>query len=207
MENNNFKQYDFENPHWLEKLVDKTIMKYFGSFIYRHFLNFMEIKGDENILDFGAGSGNLAKLILKKTNEQVSLSCLDPSEYWLNLAQKRLINYKNVNFINQDIRKANIENNKFDIIYIYYVIHDIDPNERQEIVKIIADKLKENANLYIEEPTKKSHGMKESEIIELMKKADLKLKTSTKEKSSLDKATYSSISLIAKFGPVIQHVP
>jgi ubiquinone/menaquinone biosynthesis C-methylase UbiE len=144
----------------------------------------MEIKGNENILDFGTGSGNLANCILKKTNKQVSLSCLDPSEYWLNLAQKRLINYKNVNFINQDIRKANIENNKFDIIYIYYVIHDIDPNERQEIVKIIADKLKENANLYIEEPTKKSHGMKESEIIELMKKADLKLKTSTKEKSS-----------------------
>ena len=44
MENNNFKQYDFENPHWLEKLVDKTIMKYFDSFIYRHFLNFIEIK-------------------------------------------------------------------------------------------------------------------------------------------------------------------
>jgi len=184
MENEDFKKYDFENPHWLEKLIDKTIMKYFACFFYRHFLNFIDIKGNENILDFGAGSGNLANCILKKTNKQVALSCLDPSKYWLNLAQKRLINYKNVDFINQDIRKANIENNKFDIIYIYYVIHDIDPNERQEIVKVIADKLKENANLYIEEPTKKGHGMNESEIIDLMKKADLKLKTSTKEKSS-----------------------
>ncbi len=184
MENNNFKQYDFENPHWLEKIVDKTIMKYFGSFIYRHFLNFIEIKGDENILDFGAGSGNLAKCILKKTDKKASLSCLDPSKYWLNLAKKRLKAYAGVKFINQDIRKAEIEDNKFDIIYIYYVLHDIAPEERQEIVKVMADKLKENAKIYLEEPTKESHGMKKTEIIELMKKADLKLEKSAAAKSA-----------------------
>lgn len=30
MKANNFKQYDFDNLHWLEKLVNKTIMKWFG---------------------------------------------------------------------------------------------------------------------------------------------------------------------------------
>jgi len=184
MENINFKEYDFENPHWLEKLVDKTIMKYFGFFVYHHFLDFIEIKGDENILDFGAGSGNLAKCILKKINEKASLSCLEPSKYWLNLAKKRLTAYTKVNYINQDIRKAEIEDNKFDIIYIYYVIHDINPKERQEIVKILADKLNENARIYIEEPTNESHGMKKTEIIDLMKKADLKLERSAEAKSS-----------------------
>jgi len=184
MKKNDFNQYDFENPHWLEKLVDKTIMKYFAWFFYRHFLSFINIEGDENILDFGSGSGNLAKCVLKKIDKQASLSCLDPSKYWLKLAKNRLKAYAGVNFINQDIRKAEIKDNKFDIIYIYYVIHDIDPQERQEIIDVLADKLKENAKIYLEEPTKENHGMKKNEIIELMKKADLKLEKSAEAKSS-----------------------
>lgn len=183
MKNNKFKQYDFENPHWLEKLVDKIFMKYFACFFYRDFLNFMELKGDENILDFGAGSGHLAKCILKKVNNQASLSCLDPSKYWLNLAKKRLRDFKIVDFINQDIRKAEIEDNSFDIIYIYYVLHDINPDERQEIIKVMAQKLKAGARLYIEEPTKESHGMKKSDILKLMKNTGLELEKSAEGKS------------------------
>ena len=183
MENNNFKQYDFENPHWLEKVIDKTIMKYFACFFYRHFLNFMEVKGDENILDFGSGSGNLAKCLVKKLSDRASLSCLDPSKYWLNLAEKRLRDFKIVDFINQDIRKAEIEDNSFDIIYIYYVLHDINPDERQEIIKVMAQKLKTGARLYIEEPTKESHGMQKDEIIDLMKNAGLKLEKSAESKT------------------------
>ncbi|MFW6029748.1 MAG: class I SAM-dependent methyltransferase [Halanaerobiales bacterium] len=184
MKAENFKQYDFDNPHWLEKLVDKTIMKWFGCFFYRQFLNFIGIKGDENILDFGSGSGNLAKCILKDMINKGSLICLDTSTYWLNLAKKRLCDYKNVNFVNDDIRKADIQNNNFDIIYIYYVIHDINPKERQAVVEVIANKLKDNGKLYIGEPTKEKHGMDRKEIIYLMKKVDLKLEVSIENKSS-----------------------
>ena len=183
MKKNDFNQYDFENPHWLEKLVDKTIMKYFACFFYRHFLNFIEVNRNENILDFGAGSGNLAKCILKKINNQASLSCLDPSKYWLNLAKKRLRDFKIVDFINQDIREAEIEDNSFDIIYIYYVLHDINPNERQEIIKVMVQKLKAGARLYIEEPTKESHGMKKSDILKLMKNAGLEMEKSAESKT------------------------
>lgn len=184
MKKNDFIQYDFENPHWLEKLVDKTIMKYFAWFFYRHFLSFINIEGDENILDFGSGSGNLAKCVLKNINDEGSLICLEPSNYWLNLAKKRLKDYKEVDFINDDIRKAEIQNDNFDIIYIYYVLHDIDPNQRQEIIDITVEKLKDQGSLYIQEPTKESHGMQKDEIIYLMKNAGLKLKKSTEDKSS-----------------------
>lgn len=184
MKANNFKQYDFDNPHWLEKLVDKTIMKWFGWFFYRHFLNFISIEGNETILDFGSGSGNLAKCILKDKLNKGSLLCLDTSTYWLNLAKKRLSDYGNAAFVNDDIRKADISNNNFDIIYIYYVIHDINPKERQEIVEVIANKLKDKGKLYIGEPTKEEHGMDKKEIIYLMKKSDLKLQESIEDKSS-----------------------
>jgi len=184
MKKNDFNQYDFENPHWLEKLVDKTIMKYFAWFFYRHFLSFINIEGDENILDFGSGSGNLAKCVLKNINDEGSLICLEPSNYWSNLAKKRLKDYKKVDFINDDIRRAEIQNDNFDIIYIYYVIHDINPQARQEIVEVIAKKLKKDGKLYIKEPTKESHGMKKEEIINLMKKFNLKLEKSIENKSS-----------------------
>jgi len=159
-------------------------MKWFGCFFYRQFLDFIGIEGDQNILDFGSGSGNLAKCILKDKLNKGSLLCLDTSNYWLNLAKKRLSDYGNAEFVNDDIRKADISNNNFDIIYIYYVIHDINPKERQEIVEVIANKLKEKGKLYIGEPTKEEHGMDKKEIIYLMKKSDLKLQESIEDKSS-----------------------
>ena len=64
------------------------------------------------------------------------------------------------------------------------MLHDINPDERQEIIKVMAQKLKTGARLYIEEPTKESHGMQKDEIIDLMKNAGLKLEKSTEDKSS-----------------------
>ena len=52
---------------------------------YRNFVDSIELKGDEKVLDFGCGPGAASKfiaLILKKGNGK--LTCFDISEKWAN---------------------------------------------------------------------------------------------------------------------------
>jgi ubiquinone/menaquinone biosynthesis C-methylase UbiE len=89
-----------------------------------------------------------------------------------------------VTFALGNISKLNIPNNAFDVVYARYVIHDIAPDERQNIINALASKLKSGGSLYIWEPIKISHGMPVREIRELPLGSGLKELSYEKTKSS-----------------------
>ena len=51
---------------------------------------------------------------------------------------------------------------------MHFVLHDIKKEERKEVVEKFYSILKNGGRLFIREPIKENHGIKEEEIMELM---------------------------------------
>ena len=178
-----FKQVDFNNPSFSFRLDDK--LKYlFGRWYFKSFINSFALKGNEHVLDFGSGGGIEARFVLKHLGEKGHITCVDRSSYWLKKARKRLKKFPNVTFVLGDICKLDIPDNAFEVVLARYVIHDIEPEERQRIMNALANKLKPGGALYIWEPTKISHGMPVEEIRKLPLSSGLQELSHEKTKSS-----------------------
>jgi ubiquinone/menaquinone biosynthesis C-methylase UbiE len=141
---------------------------------YQKFINEIGLKGGENVLDFGAGWGDSSYYIAKSLNEKGRVTALDVSEEWQKVAKKRLKEFHNIDFVQSDISSSSLQNGSFDVIVVSYVLHDIPKNEREEIVKSMAGKLKPTGFIQLREPIKERHGMPVEEIRSLMKNAGLK---------------------------------
>jgi len=180
-------------PHSLDETIEKTFRKWFGPIFYKPYIDTFNLKGNENVLDFGCGSGIESKLILKKLQKGGSLICLDTSKYWMKITKKRLKKYGNVNFLTGDICEFNIPDSSFDIICIIYVLHDIEPLQRQKTVKTLKKKLKKSGKIHIFEPTKYIHGISIQEIRELMENNELK-----EVKNCIKKFSYQGVYIVDK---------
>jgi ubiquinone/menaquinone biosynthesis C-methylase UbiE len=165
-----FKKADFDNPTFLFKLED-TIKGLLGGFLYKSYFQDFELEGSEHILDFGCGSGVGSRFILKRLREDGHLTCLDTSRYLLNRARKRLGKETQVDFLLGGIRDLGIREHSFDVISIVHVIHDIPPEERQDVVNAFGHVVKPGGRIHIWEPVKASHGMSVKEIWRLLKNA------------------------------------
>jgi len=168
LSDNNFKQYDFEHPSILFILEDKLKSLLGGLLLYNPYFKTFALKGNESILDFGCGGGTGSRCLANLLDKGGHLTCIDVSRYWIARARKRLDKYSNLECKSGDIRKLDIPDSSFDVISTFYVIHDITPAERQDIVKVLSQKLKAGGLFFIKEPVKKSHGMPPEEIRALL---------------------------------------
>jgi ubiquinone/menaquinone biosynthesis C-methylase UbiE len=178
-----FKQPDFNNPSFLFRLDDK-LKYFFGGWYFKSFVNSFALKGNEHVLDFGSGGGIGARFVLKHLGKNGHITCVDRSSYWIKKARRRLKKFPNVTFALGEISNLEIPDNAFDVVLVRYVIHDIAPEERQDIMNALANKLKPGGALYIWEPTKISHGMPVEEIRELLSSSGLQELSHEKTKSS-----------------------
>lgn len=179
----------YENPSLLYRLIDEFGNNRLFSSIYKNYIRTLNIKGNEKVLDFGSGSGagsrHLAK-ILKQCGGH--LTCVDISEYWTEKAKKRMKHYDNVDFLVGQLSELKLRCNSFDVIYIFYALHDVSKDLRNGIVSEFFRILKNEGRLYIKEPQRENDGMPVSEIIELMK-----INGFYKENSITNKGTYSAV--------------
>lgn len=155
-------------------------MEWFGnrlaSPLYMRYVSKLGLTGNERVMDFGCGGGVLAKQFAKILNHDGSVTCLDTSAFWLAKAKQRLKRFQQVDFACRDITKLNIPDSSYDVVSIHFVLHDITPDRRAEIITALARILKAKGRLFIREPTKASHGMPAAEIRALMRTAGLKEK-------------------------------
>jgi ubiquinone/menaquinone biosynthesis C-methylase UbiE len=168
-----YKQIDFEHPSFLFILEDKLKVLLGGPFFYNSYLKKFGLNGTERVLDFGCGGGTGSVCLAKLLNSSGELTCVDISKYWIEKAEHRLRRYGNAKCLVGDIRKLDIPENRFDIISIIHVIHDITPTERQSVTDRLASLLNRNGKLFIREPIKESHGMPVSEIVTLLTNSGL----------------------------------
>lgn len=168
-----FAAVDFNKPSFLFKFED-VLKEPLGGLFYKSFVEFMKLRGDEQVLDFGCGGGALSRYLAEHLVDNGSVTCLDTSEYWIGRAKKRLSPYRNVICLQGDIRNTTFQDHPFDIISIVHVIHDIAPGSRAATVQSLARTLKNDGRLFIWEPTRPSHGISILEVRQLMNHAGLK---------------------------------
>lgn len=109
--------------------------------LYDNFINKAigdcNFKYHESILDFGAGSGKNAFTMLKYIGKDAKITGLDISEVMQQNFENKMNRFPNVTFLRKRIDEPLNLNEKFDNVFISFVIHGF-PNE-------IRDKIIDNA--------------------------------------------------------------
>lgn len=176
---------NWEKPTIFYKIIDEIGNNRLFSFIYMHYIKTLGLRGNENLLDFGSGSGagskHLAKILKEKGGH---LTCVDTSRYWTSVAEKRMRDYNHVSFYTKPLPDLNFSTGSFDIIYIFYALHDVSEDLRYDIVKEFYKILKPKGRLYIKEPQRANDGMPVTEIRKLMSLNGFKEKYGEKKKGA-----------------------
>jgi len=161
----------FENPTRFELTVNRLYSHNLFSPLYGRYVRSMDFAGVSTMLDFGSGSGTLARHLAKHLHGSGGrLVCMDPSRAWLEEAKRRLRKFTNVEYIQGDVFSLSDEL-EFDAASIHFVLHDIDEDQRQEVLVRLSDHLTSSAKLYVREPTKEGHGMRAAKVRDLFRVA------------------------------------
>ena len=88
--------------------------------------------------------------------------------------KKKMKIYPNVEFKLGDISKIDIEDGSYDLVFVNFVLHDIEQSLRQKTVNALSRKLKDTGKFFVREPIRKYHGMPAEEIKQLMTQSGLK---------------------------------
>lgn len=156
---------------------------------YKDYINSLGLKGNENILDFGSGIGIEASILAKRLSKSGGqLTCIDVSETWLNVVRKKLKKLNNVHFIHGRVYEQDIVENIYDVVYIHFVLHDVEKEFQLKTISALSKILKSGGRLYIREPLNPNHGMSSENIRTLMSKAGL-----TEVKGEVYKKTFLGI--------------
>lgn len=113
---------------------------------YKGFINKaikdLDIKPKDKILDMGCGTGRNILLMNKYTDDDSLLSGLDISEDMERQFLKNSIAHPNINFINKRIDQLFELDQKFDKVFISFVIHGFPHEIRKIIIKNAYNNLK-----------------------------------------------------------------
>jgi len=166
---------DFKEPGFIRVALVICMTEIIGTSIYKKYVTSLNLKGNENVLDFGSGSGAASRYIaqhLLKGNGR--LTCVDISKVWMKKIKKKMKIYPNVEFKLGDISKIVIEDGSYDHVFVNFVLHDIEQSLRQKTVNALSRKLKDTGIFFVREPIRKYHGMPAEEIKQLMTQSGLK---------------------------------
>lgn len=179
----------YEKVSLLYRLIDELGNNRLFSFIYKKYMNQLDLEGNETILDFGSGSGagsrHLAKKLYKSDGH---LTCVDISEYWMKIAKTRMRHFDNIDFFVGQLPELQLDEKSFDIIYIFYALHEVPKKLRSGIVSEFSRVLKNEGRLLIKEPQRENDGMPIKEIEELMMSNGF-----YRESCNMSKGTYSAV--------------
>ena len=124
----------FDNSKVSKLELKKIFNTYFSIFPKKKF-------NKKNIgIDLGSGSGRWAKYIIPKIKK---MYLLEPSKKAINVSKKRFKKFKNVEFLNIEIKQLNIKDNSLDFAYSLGVIHHLKYPVKS--FKIVYKKLKKNS--------------------------------------------------------------
>ncbi|MFA4824695.1 MAG: class I SAM-dependent methyltransferase [Methanoregula sp.] len=154
-----------------EELIDYRIR---SRFYHPDYVKRLGLYGSERVLEFGSGGGCLSRALARTLNPEGALSCVEISPYWVEKAKRRLKDCTNIEYLQGDITRMPIPENHFDAVIIHFVLHDVEPAARIDVVSALAKCLRPEGTVFIREPAKPEHGMPLSEIRALMQDAGLR---------------------------------
>jgi len=105
----------------------------YSSFIEKT-IRLMGIKPQDRIIDFGAGTGRNARLMLKYLSPRGKLLGIDISEVMISQFKKRCANFPNAQIMNARIDEPLPFKEEFDKVFISFVLHGFPQNVREIII-------------------------------------------------------------------------
>jgi ubiquinone/menaquinone biosynthesis C-methylase UbiE len=166
--------HDFMNPPGLEIFLDTFIKGRLFGFYFRRYVQKLDIKGDERVLDFGSGSGVVSRHIADLLNDGGELTFLDISPAWMEVARREFGGRTNVKFVTGDLLEMDIAPGSYDAVFVHFALHDVPPEQQPLIAVAFADLLCDGGKLLIREPVKASHGIPAETIRAMMAGAGFK---------------------------------
>ena len=109
-----------------DQVFDKyDLMNDFMSFgIHRlwkkNLINLMNPSKNKTLIDVACGTGDIGKLYLDNTDINNNITCVDPNKGMVAKGKKKLIDYKNINWIISEAERLPIKSNLFDFYTISF---------------------------------------------------------------------------------------
>ncbi len=168
---------DFVHPPAMFVLVDGVLAPRVFPLFYRSFASSIELDGDENVLEFGGGSGGISERLAGRVKHG-SLTCMDICPPMLEIATRRLRKHPQARCLLGRLENLDLADGSFDVIVIHNALHDLPEADRSITTAILASLLKGGGSLHFREPTKPSHGFPAEVYRSLMIQAGLEEVTS-----------------------------
>ena len=106
-----FDKYDFMND--CMSLGIHRIWK-------KDFIQMMNPSSKKKLIDVACGTGDIANLFIKATNDNSSILCIDPNKKMIDEGKKKLKKYKNIKWKVGFAENLNIPNNTYDFYTISF---------------------------------------------------------------------------------------
>jgi ubiquinone/menaquinone biosynthesis C-methylase UbiE len=139
----------------------------------RRYVREMGLRGDERVLDYGSGSGAMARHLARVLSPRGHLVCVDVSTRWQAVLRKTLRAHPEVELRCGDIRSMGLPERSFDVVIVHWMLHDVPPWDRPTVVAELARLLRPGGRLFSREPTNAKHGMPAARARELYAAAGL----------------------------------
>ena len=75
---------------------------------------------NKSLIDVACGTGDIANLYIKATNNDAKVMCVDPNINMINSCKKKLKKFKNIKWILSKAEKLNIKSNSYDFYTISF---------------------------------------------------------------------------------------
>ena len=110
-----FNKYDIMND--LMSLGVHRIWK-------QRLIDWMNPKKNDHLIDVATGTGDIAREFLKRLNNQVNVTCVDPNKLMIEKGKKKLGNFNNIKWHISGAEKLPFEDNKFDIYSVSFGVRN-----------------------------------------------------------------------------------
>jgi len=91
----------------------------------KNLISWMTPQSRDKILDVASGTGDLAKIISKKNNNQNCIYCVEPNQGMIETGKKKLKLFENIKWFLSSAEKLPFDDNTFDFYTISYGIRNV----------------------------------------------------------------------------------
>ncbi len=91
----------------------------------KKFVDWMQPQLNSKLIDVAAGTGDIAKLFLNKSNNTGEITCVEPNVKMLEQGKKKTSKFKNIYWVNSEAEKIPTNDNMYDYYSISFGIRNV----------------------------------------------------------------------------------
>ncbi len=115
----------FSNVHKKYDLMNDIMSLGIHRLWKEKFINWMNPQPNTKLIDVASGTGDIANLFFKKTNQTGKITCVEPNKKMLEQGKIKLKRYSTIHWINSQAEKIPVKNNTFDYYSISYGLRNV----------------------------------------------------------------------------------